>query len=106
MTPSISARTKLSLQAKFARLAEKSKPNKRAQTRKIFHELFLEIEQCLANGKTYTEARELFNEIARTNVCARTFVSLLHAERGRVETDRPADHVDNESLTLTVHGRE
>ncbi|GAB3781422.1 hypothetical protein [Dyella agri] len=106
MTHRIPAKNRLSLQAKFARLAEKSKPSKRAQTRKIFHELFHEIEQCLANGKTLTEARELFNEIAKTCVCARTFTNLLNAERRHRQEDHGRSHAAVESLTLTTHGRE
>lgn len=85
MTPMITAGSKLSLQAKFARLANKSKPSKRAQIRRAFHDLFQQIEQCIADGRTLTEARELFNEIAKANLCARTFVHLLKVERERIK---------------------
>lgn len=98
MTPTITGGN-LSLQAKFARLVKKSKPSKRAQTRQAFRDLFQQIEQCITDGRTLTEARELFNEIAKANLCARTFAHLLKEEREyQLEATKPSDE-----NTFTIH---
>lgn len=72
------------LRTKFDRLVKKRKPNKRALILKIFRELHPRIEEYITEGMTVAEAREVFNEIARSNVCARTFANMLGDERDRL----------------------
>lgn len=71
------------LRIKFDRLVKKRKPNKRTLILKIFRELYPRIEEYIDQGMNVAEAREVFNEIAHSNVCVRTFNRMLSDARER-----------------------
>lgn len=91
MTTQSTAATPHGIQAKFARLVKNRKPTKRMRIRQMFREVFPMIEQHIKEGMSPNEAREFFNELAKANVCARTFANLRAEENKRLAAQTMSD---------------